>query len=450
MSFDYDGLGRLVQIVDTLDRTNTVIYDGNGFIIAVTDFSGRQVRYEYYGNGDPDGSFGDLKLAISPAVTGTPNANDFPGGKTNRYTYSKGSALNALNHNLLTITDANGQTWLSNRYNATLAATNINFDRVEVESLGLTFDKIKFVYLPQSPNINNGGATQKTIVNDRVGNMGEYFYDAGNRLVLTRAYTGRADPAQPTTEAANLAINPLRNNDPAFFETLWEYNADSLVTRVTQPNGNVTEHEYETNFDPNAARRSRGNLRVRRQLPGPLGGDQAVLLEQFEYDTGFGGCGCGFNFVTKYTDARTNVTLHSYDARGNRTNTVHRISSITEQWEYNAFGQLTAQVMPDNGSGHRRRDEFTHYTSGPATGYLHERIADTGGFALTNTYEYDAVGNAVRSIDPHRQHIFHLQRAQPNRPPDLCGNDKWEQRSLPARHLLRCQQQRRAVGHAEP
>ena len=43
----------------------------------------------------------------SPAVTGTPNGNDFPTGKTTRYTYSSGFGDPRLNHNLLSVTAPN-------------------------------------------------------------------------------------------------------------------------------------------------------------------------------------------------------------------------------------------------------------------------------------------------------------------------------------------------------
>src|SRR5436309_6438384 len=100
------------MITDSLNRPVTVAYNLNGNIASVTDFMGRQARYEY----DAEGN---LVAAISPAVTGTPNGNDFPGGKTNRYTYSQGFADPRLNHNLLAITDPGGQTWLRNVYGAT-------------------------------------------------------------------------------------------------------------------------------------------------------------------------------------------------------------------------------------------------------------------------------------------------------------------------------------------
>jgi len=104
-------------------------------------------------------------------------------------------------------------------------------------------------------------------------------------------------------------------------------------------------------------------------------------------------------FVTHHIDGRGNETLHTYDARGNRTHTQHRVPSVMEDFEYNAFGQMTAHVLPDNGTGHRRRDEFTYYTTGPQNGYLHTAAIDADSLALTATYEYDSAGNPVREID---------------------------------------------------
>ena len=51
-----------------------------------------------------------------PAVIGTPNGNDFPGGKTNRYAYSGGNLDQRLNHNLVAITDPKGQVCFGSHY----------------------------------------------------------------------------------------------------------------------------------------------------------------------------------------------------------------------------------------------------------------------------------------------------------------------------------------------
>ena len=355
---------------------------------------------------------GDLMSVTTPIVIGTPNGNDFPDGKTTSYTYSEGFADERLNHNLLTITDGRRNDprdptfgdgpYLVNEYATTTDPLDVDFDRVVRQVSGDPGDISDFVYVPQEPTPENGQAVMKTIVNDRVGNVREHLFDAGNHQVRLTKYTGRADPDLPTSELTNRPSGPLRAGDPPFFETQYEWNPDSLLTRIVHPNGNVTERVYESDLDPSAPPRTRGNLRILRQLPGTHtpAGDQTVLEESFDYHPDFGRSS---RFVTRNIDARGNETAHAYDARGNRIGTLHRIPSIIEEFEYNSFGQLITHVHPDNGSGSRRMDDFTYYTQAEdddQEGYLKEEIADADNFALTTRYEYDLVGNVVRKTDP--------------------------------------------------
>ncbi|MCK4340750.1 MAG: hypothetical protein KAY37_03390 [Phycisphaerae bacterium] len=129
-----------------------------------------------------------------------------------------------------------------------------------------------------------------------------------------------------------------------------------------------------------------------------------MIEEYFEYNTDFYRCR-GFQFMTRHTDGRGHDTVCQYDTHGNRTQVQHRIPGIVEDFEYNGFGQMTAHVWPDNGSGHHQRDELTYYESGDGQqyGYRREVIGDAGGFNLTTTYEYNPVGRVVRRSDP-RQH----------------------------------------------
>ena len=398
MRFYYDFSGRLLNVADTLGRTNTLGYDGNGFLASVTDFSGRQVTYAYYQNGDAGGSLGDLKSVTGPAVTGTPNGNDFPSGKTTTYTYTTGNGDDHLNHKLLTTTDPKGQTWQRNTYSPNPNPAALEYGRVVSRILGETNDILMFSYIVWSPALSNNFATQKTIVNDRVGNVREYFYDSQNLLVVERDYTGRAIVGQTTTDADNRPTGKLRATDPDYFETRYQYNIDSLPILTTYPNGNMTQRDYEADFNSAASRRTRANLRMEQTLPGPLGGDQSALVRQYEYDTDLGGC-CGFNFVTKLTDAQGNVTLNTYDSQGNRTHTTFPIPSTVEDFEYNSRGQMTAHVWPDNGSHSRRSDAFLYYTNGPQDGYLQQSVVDSTNLALTTSYEHDARGNVTRKID---------------------------------------------------
>jgi RHS repeat-associated protein len=413
IQFFYDAQGRLSEVVDTLDRSIDIAYNASGFIESVTDFIGRSVTYQYYQNSDVDGSFGDLKSVTSPAVTGTPTGNDFLDGKTTTYTYSKGFGHDRLNHNLLSITDGRRNDpsdpsdpsfeegpYLVNVYSATTDPNNLNYDRVIRQIWG--GNNVDIYYERQVPSAENNYATLKVILNDRVGNVSESFYDVGNRKVLLSEYTGRADPTQVTTNTQNRPINKLRTDDPDFYQTRYQYNANFLLTRITHPNGTITENIYESDLNPAANPRTQGNLRIKRHLPGAHipAGDQTVIEEYFEYDSNFGCGNCGFQFVTTYTDGRGNVTSSTYDDQGNLLTRIHRISSITEEWEYNESGQTTAHIWPTDDMLRRQRDEYTYYVIGSQRGYQHEEIIDSENLALTATYTYDAVGNVITKTDP--------------------------------------------------
>jgi RHS repeat-associated protein len=481
--FDYDNNGRLVTIHDPLDTSSherdiTLGYNGDGFISSVTDFTGRSVTYDYYEDGDAGGSAGDLKSVTTPVVTGTATGNDFPGGKTTIYTYSTGFGDENLNHNLLTITDPKGQTYLMNEYATTTNPNDYAYDRIIRQTWGDSLDIIDYTYLPVVPGPENDFSFYRTVVNDRVGNVSEYFFGPSNALTIERDYTGRADPDNPTILPAhpllvapfivpmNEPLNPVRPGDPPFFETRMQYNDDLLVGQLVLPNGNFENYVYEFDLDPNASRQTRGNMREKHTDAGPLSGvsDQALISEFYEYDDGLGGGCCGTNFVARHVDGRGSETLHTYDSRGNRIHTQHRIASIFEDWEYNEFGQVTRHILPDNGSGHRRVDVYDYYSNScpgdvngdglanlddfgilafywmfagnsiadifppggdllvgvgdlqvlasdwltcqgpivvdPQAGYLRRVIVDDTGFALTRSYEYDAVGNVIRETDP--------------------------------------------------
>ncbi len=400
--FEHSSVGRLTNVVDTLDRSIRMGYDTNGFLVSVTDFAGRRIRYEYYGADEAGGEFGDLKSVTQPGVAIALPGNIYPDGKTTRYTYTKGFADDRLNHNLLTITDPKGQTYLRNTYAGTTDPDELLFDRVIRQAWGASDDVTDMTYEVFVPSPEFGDAVLRAIVNDRVGNVSEHYFDKGNRLVLRRDFTGRADPDRPTTASANRPKDKLRIDDPEFFETRFEYNADSLLQRRIQPNGNRIEFVYESDIDPLAEPEARGNLRARRFVPGTHSpaGDQAEIVETFEYATGLGGCCGGFNFLTRHVDGRGHEKRHEYDDRGNRIRTLDRVAGVEQQFEYNLFGQRTVRIRPDNGSGHRRRDEWTYHDAGPQRGFVSARIVDVANLKVTTRYEYDAVGNVVRRTNP--------------------------------------------------
>jgi len=374
MSLDYDGSGRLMQIVDDLGRTNSVRYDAAGRIAAVTDFSGRTVTYSYYA-GEPGGSRGDLKSVTSPPVTGTPNKNDFPEGKTTTYTYSTGYRDERENHLLLSEMDAQGQTVSQHVYQHN--QTDLDFLRC-VSVQRWTNTPTRLSYLPQTPTPANQFAVLRCVMNDPVGNVTEYFYDARNRCVKLQEFTGRSTPGVSVTATGNRPSGKVRPSDPDFYECRAEWNNDSLCRKLVMFGGQQVQSVYESDLDKSTLARKRADLRVLRQVAccggGDLDGDGTMDLTErvwrFEYDPRFGstqirnkpsGCSarekreahfgetstehaintkgtgavgktgsCGGHsghagdyiasdagFITSSTDPRGNISSASYDANGN-------------------------------------------------------------------------------------------------------------------------------------
>lgn len=397
LGFLYDVLGRLVEVQDTLhsaanERALRIAYNDAGFIDSLTDFTGRRVKYAYYGSGDPAGGPGDLKNVTSPAVNMTPSGNDFPSGKTVTYTYSVGFSDERLNHNLLSATDARGQTWLVNTYGAAPDLPDaLLFDRVVRQVYGGGGDQIDIVY-EQEPAREGGAIRTRATVNDRAGNVRTCTYDSRNRLVAHRRYTGRADADLPTylSTGINAPSAPLRQGDPAYYETRYEYNNDSLCTLIVHPDGRREEYLYPAiRENP----RISGNLLRRTLFPGEGGADAGRLVEVFEYDA-------ATNRLSRHIGADGAETRYYHDEAGNIARVQHAIPSIVEYYEYNAFGQVLAHVWPDGGSERRRRDEYAYYAGGPQMGYLQSETIDARGLALTTQYEYDALGRVVRKTDP--------------------------------------------------
>ena len=451
LRFEYDDVGRLNRVFDTLNRAITIAYAGE-FITSITDFTKRVVTYQYHSPRSFNGGPGDLATATSPPVTGTPNGNDFPVGKTTAYTYSKGFADARANHLLLSVTDPKGQT--PYRFVYQHNQSDLEFLRVRSMTAGYDTNVLTFKYLPQTPAPGNQFATMKCIVNDAVGNVSECFYDSLNRCVRQLDYTGRAVVGITTTETGNRPTGKLRADDPGFFETRWEWNLDSLCTRVIHPRGNVTEMVYQRAFNQNSSRsnnakRHDGDLRVLRERAccndpdddGDIVPDGTERTWRFAYDERFGtgrrvkvkfpwmGSGeTGRNMWSKNqfdmdlcedlsrstTDPRGTVSTATFDDRGNvlHTETIESKSGavVAADFTYDSRGRLTGITHPADGEGCRRVDGFEYYDDPSVAGYgfLKKSTVDKGGglcgntphFLIGTTYEYDAVGNVTRCVDP--------------------------------------------------
>ncbi len=252
MRFSYDGQSRLVSVSDTLGRTITYNYDSQNHLSYIQDFMGRRVTFTYDSNGD-------LVTATSPAVTGTPNGNDFASGKTVRYGYSSGFSDGTLNHNMIAITAPNevasgGSPRIQLQYDSADRVTSFNIGGTNSSGVGAG-GTISYTY-----------STNQTEVFDRNGNRTVYQFSNLGNITDVRKYMNRG----------------VRPNDTAFYETRYEYNADGQLTRMIDPQGNSVEYTYDVS---NANRLQQGNLTSEvHRADSARGGDQTAISTTTTYE----------------------------------------------------------------------------------------------------------------------------------------------------------------------
>ncbi len=286
MRFQYNALGELATVIDTLGRPIEYTYSGTGQLVQVTDFIGRTVTYQYDNQCN-------LIAVTSPAVAGTPTGNDFPQGRTTQYTYSSGFSDERLNRELLTVMAPDevadgGAPRLVYTYDTNLHSANLG--RVLKVQEGGTNEvgvpaggTISYQYQALGTAGMNDFATPvfQTTVTDRDGNVTEYRFNQLGNIVRERQFANRR----------------VRPSDPAFFETDFQYDHDYHLLQITRPLGNSIQYVYDSG---NPDRFQQGNLLETIQTPDAArGGDQSVIITTYTYEP-------IFNQIHTMTEARGN------------------------------------------------------------------------------------------------------------------------------------------------
>ena len=363
MSFTRNDDGKLLEVIDTLGRKITYKYNSDGRLTEVRDFADRSIKFEYDGNGD-------LVSVTSPSVTGTPNGNDFPDGKTTKYTYSSGFEDDTLNHDLQTITAPNevaagGSPRVVNVYET--GEDSYAYGRVIKQTYGGTNASgiaaggdVTYAYeeLTSNPSSTNEPVNRVTVT-DRNGNKTEYEHNKLGNAVSIKEYT-----------------KGLREGEPAYFDTVFEYIVDGERVKAILPEGNEVTNTFSTEdsgkVDYKKSRFKHGNLLENKQIPdSDRGGDQQQLTPTNTYEP-------IYNRVRTEIDPRGNDT--SYEPPNGGANSPERYTT-TYYFDYQEGNNLDAlskvmgissvevQSMLDDagvelGLGDLNGDGFTNGVSG--------------------------------------------------------------------------------------
>ena len=313
MSFLYTqpaGLAKqvLTQVVDPMGRVIQYRYYTAADAIAgrlgrpgrlkeVEDFrrdnsaSGRFIRFDY----DDEAN---LISVTGPVVSGTPNGNDFPQGKTYIYHYTveadipgsiTGSDRERLLHNLIaieypnetavTLDPANPQTLPTapgtRREQLVYGQDPANpdaFDRVLSYTIGgqngngvgaggtISYAYTQLATLSANPN----QPYLRILATDRRGNQSEYIASAWGTIIqrddLTRGF---------------------RTGEPPGYLTRYQYNIDKELTQTTLPEGNISRSIFDTG---NPSRFAHGNVIRSERIPDARGGDQTLIATETVYE----------------------------------------------------------------------------------------------------------------------------------------------------------------------
>ena len=392
--FHYDRWGQLVRVEDSItdqrwlaleyfDAASGVIDAWVGRLRRVTDHTGREVRYDYYPDNDPDGGAGWLRQVTLPATrTMVAGAVVDNFSRYERYTYERDPDLEWRLKKVIVLDDAGSeQDYLVNHYSQ---------GRIQRQEHGTSDFRFTFM----SPGA--AGAPASVLVQNRKGQQTHFDF-----------------PQSPYWDAVNAAL--AREVTAGNLETHRRYNYAGRLIEETIPGGEKTAFVFD---DQSRFTRSRGNLLAKIH--------RAPSGESRIWTYGYSG---RYNFVTREVGPGGNATgadpelfaiYHNYDrATGNVTaqirprllNSVietHSGNRRTVRWidenprvdfEYNVFGQLKRQV---DTMGIVTTYTY-HPTNDPAGSGGGTSSPDGGGFLASITSD----------AEPHARRDLHFPRLSP-------------------------------------
>jgi RHS repeat-associated protein len=418
MRFEHNILGQLVGVLDTLGRRIVYSYDTAGRLVEVRDFADRAIVYRY-------DEQGNLVAVTSPTVTGTPTGNDFPNGTTAHYTYSSGFEEEWLNHNLLTITAPNevasgGLPYVQFEYDE--GADSLHTDRVLRQTLGGTnasgvpaggtiiYDYKTFLEVLVGPGLSlaerlellmvgyaermrvlrDGPPTPEgikpavfqTTITDRNGNITEYRFDAHGHATRLREFTNR----------------DVRDWEPDFYETQFEYDDHGNLTRGIRPGGSVIEYVYG---DGRCGSCGGDELLSTTILPDARGGDQTSISTSRTTEP-------IYHQLSTATDPLGHTTTYTYDYQegtdyaglaskvGKTESEVHDLLALAGIAM--GLGDVNGDGRTDQTSGSLIRIDYPTVSLLPDSNMA--AIEGHPSQEIVETYAYNDRGQMVREVDP--------------------------------------------------
>lgn len=387
--YEYDGNGRLCKITNCYNEvTDEINYNDNGSVNWLTNASGLKQEYTY----DKARKQTGLKEYDGETLI-----------KTFTYDYDEKYAVKT------NTVETDGQTYEVDKITYSMVDGENKYDEMteSVDIMGNTikYDRddngnvIKTTYADGTYTLANYNDKNSVIAEvDEMGNATIYAYDSNGTRLLKQATSlnplSQADISTVTAADFN-PITYLEANESSYAITSHEYYADSYVSGIvgliratTDPEGNVTEYDYYQDGVGKGLVKSKtlkdGNnvvstveyeynaqLQVSKETASYDHSKNLYSVKEYEYDkfnnvTVTRDYGINTNetpattiteydllsrktaeYAPNYSADRSHGTLTSYYPDGNKKTETDAEGNITS-YEYNAYGQVTKNVNPDD------------------------------------------------------------------------------------------------------
>ena len=446
-SFFHNASGQLMKVSGACGGEFTYTYNREGNLIRVEDHTGRMVRLRYrygrlwqfvnesgqtytYGYNED----GRLESIVTPrGITGVYNEYDAANRVVKQVLPDGGVAE-------MMYDDENMRSYVKNPDGSMVVhemdermrnVKNIYADGEE--TFGYNDNNQRTFYVDKNGNKTKyryDGRGNLAAVTNALGQVTEYTYDSGNRLLTVKecgkiisrnaydeegrlvkstdalgrsrriVYNGKGLPEQLEREDGSLLyvryddrgniIGTTDSNGVATAYTYdilnrlvmsadaegnavcYEYDAESRVTAVINPEGNTRTYTYNESGEPVCIRDFDGN---------------GVTVE---YDC--------MNRPGKITDKEDGITLRRYDLMGNLAEEISPSGAVTT-YTYDRNGHMVKTELRK--TGEEAESSFSCiYEYDPVGNVLHGRVLDGGKVTAEVSHVYDVLDRVIQTVDP--------------------------------------------------